>query len=105
MVNSHVTVLSARGVSRARGMDSDGVKRTEVATDTTDFVLEDLVVEAGFEFTLSGGGGGDVHGGLTTAENDEVFARGDGGGVEGGICDVGFEELQVSCRNDLRREM
>ena len=48
------------------------------------------MVEAGFEFSLPAGSGGDVHGGLAAAEDHEGFFRGDGGGIEGGVGGVGF---------------
>lgn len=56
------------------------------------------MVEASFEFALAGGGGGDVHSRLATAEDDEVFLRGDGRGVERSVSNVGFEKLECSCR-------
>ena len=66
-----------------------------------DFVLEDLVVEAGFELALGGGGGGDVHGGLAAAEDDEGFLRGDGGGVVGGAGWVGLQRGEVAGGEEL----
>lgn len=103
VVDADVAVLSAAGVAAAGGVGSDGVEGTKVATDAADLVLEDLVVEAGFEFTLAGRGGGDVHGGLATAEDDKVLLAGDGGAVEGGIGGVGLEDLEVASRDELSR--
>lgn len=94
MVHTHVTVLTAGAVALARGVDGDVVEGTEVAAHATDLLLEDLVVEAGLEFTLASGGGGDVHGGLATAEDNVALGvRGDGGGVEGRVGDVGLEDF------------
>ena len=67
-----------------------------MAPDTADLVLEDLVVEAGLELALAGAGGGDVHGGLAAAEDDEVLLRGDAGAVERGVGGVGLEQLEVA---------
>lgn len=102
VVDADVTVLSARGVRRAGRVHGDGVERTEVAADTADLVLEDLVVEAGLEFTLARGGRGDLHGGLTTAEDDVVLLGGDGGSVERGVGGVGFEDREVAGGHELR---
>jgi len=54
------------------------------------------VVEAGFEFALARGGGGDVHGCLAAAEDDEGLFGRDGGGVEGGVGGVGFYDVEVA---------
>ena len=66
-----------------------------------DFVFEDFVVEAGFELALPAGGGGDVHGCLAAAEDDEGFLGRDGGGVEGGVGRVGFQRGEVAGRDEL----
>lgn len=84
-------------------MNVDGVEGTEVATDTADLVFEDLVVEAGLEFTLASGGGGDIHGGLTTTQNHVVLLVGDGGGVEGSIGGVGLEDGEVASGDELEK--
>lgn len=101
VVNSHVAVLSAACVALTVGVGGDGVEGTEVATHTADLVLEDLVVEAGLELTLTGRGTGDVHGGLTTTEDHEVLLRGDGGAVEGSVADVGLENFEVRGGDEL----
>lgn len=72
-----------------------------MALDTANLVLKDLVVEAGFELSLSGVGGGDVHGCLTTAQNYKVFLGRDGCGIEGGVCYVSFKNGEVSGGNYL----
>lgn len=69
---------------------------TEVTPHTANLLFEDLVVEPSLEFTLPRGSGGDVHGGLTTTEEDVVLLGGDGGAVERGVGDVGLEQLQVA---------
>ena len=89
-VHSHVAVLPAARVSSPQRIHRHRVEWAEMPLNAPDLVLEDLVVEAGFEFALAGGGGGDVHGGLAAAEDDEGLLRGDGGGVEGGVGRVGF---------------
>lgn len=72
-----------------------------MATDTADLLLEDLVVETGLELTLTGRGPGDIHGSLTTTENDEILLRRDGGAVQGGISDVSLENLEVLGGDEL----
>jgi hypothetical protein len=94
VVHTHVTVLTTGAVALSSGVDGDVVERAEVTTHTADLLLEDLVVEAGLELTLAGGCGGDVHGGLTTTEDNVVLrVGGDGGGVEGCVGDVGLEDF------------
>ena len=72
-MHSHVAVLATTGIGNALWMYSDGVQRTKVATNSANFVFEDFVVESGFEFALSGGGGCDIHGSLTAAKDHKVF--------------------------------
>lgn len=100
-MDANVAVLSAAGVAAAGGIGGDGVERAKVATDAANLVLEDFVVEAGLELALASGGCGDVHGGLATAEDDEVLFAGDGGAVEGGIAGVVFEDGEVAGGDEL----
>lgn len=102
-MNSHVSILSTARVTLAGRVGSDGVERAEMATHTADLVLEDLVVETSLELTLSGRGSGDIHGGLTTSEDDKVLLGGDGGTVDGGIGGVSLENLEVLGRDELER--
>lgn len=74
-----------------------------MAANPTNLILEDLVVEPRLEFTLASGSGGDIHGGLTTAEDDEVLLAGDASAVEGGIGGVGLEDLEVPGGDELGR--
>jgi hypothetical protein len=71
------------------------VEGTKVTADTANLLHEDLVVEARFELSLAGRGGGDVHGGLSSTKDNVVFDGGDGGAVEGSIGDVGFQDGQL----------
>ena len=73
-----------------------------MATHTANLLLEDLVVETSLELTLAGRGPGDVHSGLTTTKNNKVLLGGDGSTVQGGISDVGLENLKVLGGNELR---
>lgn len=59
------------------------------------------VVESGFEFTLAGRGGGDIHGGLTTTKNDEVLLGCHTSSVEGSVGDIGFEDGEVAGGQEL----
>lgn len=101
MVHTDITVFSPGGVGSALGVDADGVKGSEVTTHTTDLILEDLVVETGFEFTLASGGGGDIHGSLTTTQNHVVLLGGDDGAVEGSVGNVGLDDGEVTGGNEL----
>lgn len=104
MVDTHVTVLTTGAVHVSERADGDVVERTEVTSDTANLLLKDLVVETGFELSLTGRGGCDIHGGLTTTENDVVLDGSDGCAVERGICDVGLEDLEVIGGDELWRE-
>ncbi len=101
VVDTNVTVLTTRAVALAGGVGGDGVEGTEVTTDTANLVLEDLVVETGLELTLAGRGTGDIHGGLTTTEDDEVLLGCDCSAVEGGVGGVGLDDLEVTGTDEL----
>lgn len=95
-MDTNVAVLTTTGVAPAGRVGGDGVEGTKVTTDTANLVLEDLVVEAGLELALASGGGGDIHGSLTTTEDDKVLLGGNDGAVEGGVARVGLEDLEVA---------
>ena len=76
-------------------------QRSKVTTDSTDLLFENFVVETRFEFTLSGVGGGNVHGGLSSSENDEVLVGCDGGAVKRGVGYVSLHDLEVSGVDEL----
>lgn len=94
MMNTYVSVFSARRIANAGRVDGDRVQGTEVAPDTADLVLEYLVVESSLELSLSGGGGSHVHGSLATTEHDEVLLCCYGCCVERGIGSVGLEDFE-----------
>lgn len=72
-----------------------------MATHTTDLLFEDLVVKSRLEFTLSRRSGGDIHGGLTTTEDDKVFLGRDSSAVQRRVCRVGLEHFEVARRDEL----
>lgn len=72
-----------------------------MATHASNLLLKDLVVESCLEFTLSRGCGCDIHGSLTTTENNKVFFGRDCGAVQGGVCGVGLENLEVAGGDEL----
>lgn len=72
-----------------------------MTSDTTNLVLEDLVVESSLKFTLPLRSGGDISGFLTTAEDDEVFLRGERGSVERGVGGIGLKNFEVVYIDDL----
>lgn len=76
-------------------------QRSKVTPDSTDLLLENLVVEPRFEFTLSGVGGGDIHSGLSSSENDKVLVGGDGGAVERSVGYVGLHDFEVAGVDEL----
>lgn len=72
-----------------------------MTTHTTNLLLKDLVVEPRLELTLSRSGGGDVHSGLTTTEDDKVLLGGDGSAVQRSVGNVGLYYLEVTGRDQL----
>lgn len=72
-----------------------------MTTDSTDLLLENLVIETSFEFTLSRVGGSDVHSGLSTAEDDKVLVRCDGGAVERSVGNVGLHDFEIGGVDEL----
>jgi hypothetical protein len=85
---TYVPVLSATGISGSLRVHSDIVEGTKVATHATDFLHKDLVVEACFKLSLSCRCSSNVHGSLSSTEDDIVFYGCDGGAVQWGIGDV-----------------
>lgn len=81
--------------------ESYGVKRAEVAPNTTDLILKNLVVEPSLEFTLSLRGSSDNASILPTSENDEVLLGSECGSVERSVSDEGFEDFEVVYVHDL----
>lgn len=100
-MHPHIPVLPTTRVPPPQRIHRDRIQRAEMPLDAADLVLEDLVVEAGFELALPAGGGGDVHGGLAAAEDDEGLLGGDGGGVEGGVRGVGFQRGEIAGGEEL----
>ncbi|KAI3488103.1 hypothetical protein L1887_47882 [Cichorium endivia] len=93
-VDTHVAVLTARGVRGAGGVDGDGVDGAKVTGQTRALLLKHLVPEARLEAALARRGGGDVHGVLTTADDDKRLGRVDGGRVQGRLGGVGLDDLE-----------
>ncbi len=72
-----------------------------MASNHSDFLLEDLMVKSSFEFTLSAVGGGNIHGRLSTAENDKVLFGCNSGAVQGSIGSIGFHNFEIAGINEL----
>ena len=72
-----------------------------MSTDTADLLLENLVVETRLELSLACRGGGDIHGGLSSSEDNEILLRCDRCGVQWGIGDVGLHDLEIGSIDDL----
>ena len=86
-----VPCASATCMYRGSCGGTHSVQRSEVATNTSDLVLKNLMEEPRLELSLSGGCGGDITGLLSSPEDDKVLSRGEGGRVERGIGLVGLE--------------
>jgi hypothetical protein len=59
------------------------------------------VVETRLELALASGRARDVHGGLSTTQDDEVLLGCDGGRVQGCVGGVGLDDFEVAGRNEL----
>lgn len=77
-------------------MDCDGVQWAEMSPHSSNLILKDLMIEPRLEFTLSGTGSGDIHSGLSTAEDDEVFPGCYGCGIEWSVGGVGLENFEIA---------
>jgi hypothetical protein len=104
-VHTDVTILTTRGITGSGRVNGNGVERTEVTLDTSNFLFEDLVVESGLEFSLTLRGCCDFRSGLTTTQDDEIFEGCDGGGVEGGIGNIGLQDLEGVDIDDLKNNV
>jgi hypothetical protein len=82
----------------------DIVEGPEMTAHTTNFLHEDLVVEARLKLSLAGRCGSDVHGGLSTAEDNVVLDGCDGSAVEGCVGDVGLEDVELFDIDELRSD-
>lgn len=104
-MHAHIAIFAPARIASPLWVHGDGVQRAEMSLDSPDFILKNAVVKSSFEFALSGGRGGDVHGGLATAEDDEGFLRGYSGGVDGRVGDIGFQELEGPRRYYLKNTL
>ena len=119
LVNSNVTILTSRGISLSLWVDRNSVlnkyqyccitglgsrasyQRTKVTTNTANLLLKDLVIKSSFEFTLSRRGSSDVHSGLTTSQDDEVFFWCNRCTVERGIGNIGLHDFEIGSVDEL----
>jgi hypothetical protein len=102
MMHTNVTIFSTTAVACALGVHSDIVQRPEVTPHTANLLLEDFVIKPCLELSLSCAGRCDVHGSLTTTENNVVLDGRDCGAVERGIGGVGLENLEAVCSPYLK---
>lgn len=95
VVNTDITILSSTGKGATVGVDGNGVDGSEMSTDTSNLLLEDLVPESALEFTLSAAGCCDIHGLLSSSDNNKLLVLGhDGCRVKGSVSGVCLENLQ-----------
>lgn len=69
-VNPYISIFTTTSVPCSLGMYCYCVQRSKVASDSTDFVFKDFMVEACFEFSLTGLSGGYIPCFLTSSEDD-----------------------------------
>lgn len=75
MVHPDIPIFASAGVASPRRVHCNGVQRPEMAFDATNLVFENPMVEARFEFPLSGGCLRDFRGGLAATDDDEFLFR------------------------------
>lgn len=100
-MHTDVAIFSTAAVSGALRVNCDVVERTEVTPHAANLLTEDLVVEAGFELSLTSASRGDIHSSLSTTENYVVLDGSNGGTVERGIGNVGLEHFDAVGSGDL----
>lgn len=96
VVDAHISVLTTTGVTLAGRVGSDCVEGAEVTTNTANLVFEDLVVKSSLELTLAGSGCGNIHGSLTTSEDNEILLGRNAGTVQWCVGGVRLQNLEVS---------
>lgn len=101
IVHPDISILTTTRIGNALRMDGNGIQGPEMTAHPPNLVLEDLVVEPRLKLALACTRSRDVHGCLSTAQNDEIFLRGYGCGVEGCISGVGFEDFEVAGADDF----
>lgn len=101
MVHSDVSILSTTSISIALRVDCDCVQRTKVTSNSSDLVFENLVVKSCFEFALSCGCSGDIHGCLSASKNDKIFPRGYCSCIQWCISNEILQDLESSGREDF----
>lgn len=102
VVHTHITIFSATAVAGSLWVDCDIVQGTEMATNTANLLHEDLVVETCLELSLTGRGGGDVHGCLSATEDNVIFHRCDRSAVQGGVRNITLQDAEILNINELR---
>ena len=95
LVDPHITILAPAGIALPVRVELNRVDRAKVTLHPPKLLLEDQVEEAGVELADLGGGGGDVHGVLSAAQDDLVKDGADGGGVDGSLRAVLLQHLQA----------
>ena len=102
-MHPHITIFSSGRISNSLWVSSNGVQWAKVTFDSSYFILENLVVESSFKFPLSCRRSRDIHGGLSTSQDDKVFLGGEGGSVEGCVGDVGLQYWKITGWNELQK--
>ena len=96
VVHPDIAILATTRICSALWMDCNGVQRAKMSPHSSNLILKDLMIEPRLEFTLSCTGSGDVHSGLSTTEDDEVFPGCYGSGIERSVSGVGLENFEIA---------
>ena len=79
----------------ASGVEVDCVDGSKVSLNTANLLLKNLVHESDLELSSPAGGGGDIHGLLTSSADDVIPGRRDGCRVQGPVVLVQLQLIQV----------
>ena len=90
MMHPNIPILPSRRITPPLRVHSNRIQRSKMPLDPTNLILENLVIESRLEFPLPRTCSRYIGCGLATTDNYEIFFGRDGGGVQGGVCNVGF---------------
>ena len=93
-MNPNVTILSSAGVLLATGVERQRIDGTEMSLDTSNLLFEYQMEEPRLELSAPRVRRCDLHGLLTSTEQDVVLDRGNSGTVHRSVGLVRLQELE-----------
>lgn len=103
LVHSNVAILASTSIPLSIGVGCDRVEGSEMTSDSTNLLFEDLVVESSLKLSLTSCCGSHIHSCLSTAEDYKVFLGCDGCAVQWCVGHVGLHDFEITRVNELHR--